>query len=133
MSNNSISIHNLGNDEELTIGKRKKQKHIDRFVMIGKEMNALKILAAMKPQEARVIGMVVDNLEYATNRADLSMARKGETDTEKVQFSIGYGRLKKIGVLIRIKWNVYLVNPMFILPPAAEVENVKEDWNLQIK
>ena len=131
MSNQSISIHNLDANEEIVVSKRSRKKHIDKFVMIGRGegMNSVKILAHMKPQEARVIDMIIDRLEYKTNRADLSLDRKGETPTERVQFSKGYGRLKELGVLIRIKWNVYLVNPLFILPPSECIADVKEDWD----
>ena len=132
MSNNSITIKNLCNDEEIVVTKRVRNIHTDRFTMIGRNesMDSLRILAHMKPQEARVIISVMDNLEYKTNIADLSMARKDETPTDKVQFSVGYGRLKKLGVLIRISWNVFMVNPKFVLPPVSELEKVKEMWEM---
>ena len=132
MSNNSITIKNLCNDEEIVVTKRVRNIHTDRFTMIGRNesMDSLRILAHMKPQEARVIISVMDNLEYKTNIADLSMARKDETPTDKVQFSVGYGRLKKLGVLIRISWNVFMVNPKFVLPPVSELEKVNEMWEM---
>ena len=101
-----------------------------RFLQVGDNdsMDTVELLANMKPQEARVIIMMKRNIEYGTNICDLKADRWLETNTQKVQFSIGLSRLKKLGIVKDVAKKIYMINPDFIQPSSKNYSDCVEKW-----
>ena len=43
--------------------------------------------------------------------------------------SRAYQQLKKAALLFRVKKNVYMINPLFLVPPGEELRGLVQEWN----
>ena len=133
-SKSSIVQVPLKSGEELKIRKVKQSEKKPDFRMIGRNlikecsMEAVEILVDFTPQEARVFKELFSSIDYITNICIASNYSK--TNTQKVQFSVGYKRLNEKNVVKRMSKGIvskYMINPDIIIP--KDYEYAKKKWD----
>ena len=153
LEDRSINVH-VGKDEEVVIGKRKKENK-PSFMMVGNGrknhsldkgtdiMDFIKLMTHMTPQELFVIDQMKDHLlevdfvkppakdgkiykeTYLTNIALVRMSPLTNADQQK--FKTGFKRLSAKDIVRRTKRSHYIFNPSFIIPRFYQ-ETLKK-WN----
>jgi len=121
----------LKNDEELTIGKKKKNK-INKgiFYMIRKDKkdDGIDIILNMTSVEKYIFKLLKDKISYEDNTVlfDTSIL----SNADKQRFSKGFKGLEKKNLIKRLNRsgskNIFLFNPNFIIP--NNYEKTIEKW-----
>ena len=113
-----------------SIQKIQKQYKGGNFKMVGdnKKFDAIGELLSMTQNEGKVFKLILDNICYKDNQADIRIHRNMENPTQRSKFSSAFSKLKKKGILKRVKKGIYMINPDFVMPSSKYYDMCVDKW-----
>jgi len=112
---------------EITPINRKKY-YGPKYFNIGEKYQ--KIIISKLSNPARImLSALISNRDKATNRAKYVV----HGVTAKCSLTKAYRELKDRGIVTRTKKQHYLINPSAILPGSKQYNEVRVQWNAEVK